>query len=308
MSAFFNNGVKVLKDNATNIMGVVKQEVLSNVSPCRTHRQELKDLVNFIIENSVVGDESEEGNTYNIMINNLKKVTTMCANDINDIIIEYKETPRYDEFVLNGKGKYVKKLLSQQDTNLTFRMLFKNNHLLNANFNDVYLDLQRNYQEICTLRINIVVKSNGSNDYAIYYNGADIIDVTTLEYPLTANHNDEVKKTPIYAYEFTKIILNEMPEGINYNEAVAKAKAAAGLGGGKRKSKGNSKKVAKKPVVSQKKQSIYKEIFGKKMKIYKMPDSRKEYVKYKGDLHLITDYKDLMKQKANAKPKAKPKK
>jgi hypothetical protein len=47
--------------------------------------------------------------------------------------------------------------------------------------------------------------------------------------------------------------------------------------GGKRKSKGNSKKVSKKPVVSQKKQSECKEIFGKKMKIYKMPDSRKEY-------------------------------
>ena len=75
--------------------------------------------------------------------------------------------------------------------------------------------------------------------------------------------------------------------------------------GGKRKSKGNSKKVAKKPVVSQKKQSIYKEILGKQMKIYKMPDSRKEYVKYKGELLHISDYKDLMKQKAMAKPKPK---
>jgi|Laugrespbdmm15sd_2_1035082.scaffolds.fasta_scaffold13259_2 hypothetical protein len=74
-------------------------------------------------------------------------------------------------------------------------------------------------------------------------------------------------------------------------------------GGGKRKSKGNSKKVSKKPVVSQKKQSIYKEILGKQMKIYKMPDSRKEYVKYKGDLLHISDYKDLMKQKAMVKTK-----
>jgi len=78
-------------------------------------------------------------------------------------------------------------------------------------------------------------------------------------------------------------------------------------GGGKRKSKGNSKKVSKKPVVSQKKQSIYKEIFGKQMKIYKMPDSRKEYVKYKGELLHISDYKDLMKQKAMAKTKTKTK-
>ena len=78
-----------------------------------------------------------------------------------------------------------------------------------------------------------------------------------------------------------------------------------GKGGGKRKSKGKSKKVAKKPVASQKKQSIYKEILGKQMKIYKMPDSRKEYVKYKGELLHISDYKDLMKQKAIAKTKTK---
>ena len=78
--------------------------------------------------------------------------------------------------------------------------------------------------------------------------------------------------------------------------------------GGKRKSKGKSNKVAKKPAVSQKKQSVYKEIFGKQMKIYKMPDSRKEYVKYKGELHPISEYKSLMKQKALAKPKPKAKK
>jgi hypothetical protein len=81
----------------------------------------------------------------------------------------------------------------------------------------------------------------------------------------------------------------------------------ADRGGGKRISKGNSKKVAKKPVVSQKKQNECKEILGKKMKIYKMPDSRKEYVKYKGELLHIADYKNLMKQKAIAKTKTKPK-
>lgn len=90
-------------------------------------------------------------------------------------------------------------------------------------------------------------------------------------------------------------------------EAAEEARAReAGRGGGKRKSKGNSKKVAKKPVVSQKKQSECKEILGKKMKIYKMPDSRKEYVKYKGELLHIADYKNLMKQKAIAKTKTNP--
>jgi hypothetical protein len=36
-----------------------------------------------------------------------------------------------------------------------------------------------------------------------------------------------------------------------------------------------------------------------------MPDSRKEYVKYKGELHHITHYKNLMKQKTAAKTTAK---
>ena len=87
--------------------------------------------------------------------------------------------------------------------------------------------------------------------------------------------------------------------------ARAAEEEASDLRGGKRKSKGKSKKVSKKPIVSQKKQSIYKEILGKQMKIYKMPDSRKEYVKYKGELLHISDYKDLMKQKAIAKTKTK---
>ena len=66
---------------------------------------------------------------------------------------------------------------------------------------------------------------------------------------------------------------------------------------------GKPKAKSKKNKISQKKQSEYKEIFGKQMKIYKMPDSRKQYVRYKGELHSISDYKNLMKQKAAAKAK-----
>jgi hypothetical protein len=91
-----------------------------------------------------------------------------------------------------------------------------------------------------------------------------------------------------------------------YDAVLADVKNRKSIEGGKRKSKGKSNKVSKKPAVSQKKLSIYKEIFGKQMKIYKMPDSRKEYVKYKGELHPISEYKSLMKQKALAKPKPKP--
>jgi len=73
--------------------------------------------------------------------------------------------------------------------------------------------------------------------------------------------------------------------------------------GGKLKVKGKSNKNSKKPVASQKTQNQYKEILGKRMKIYKMPDSRKEYVKYKGELYNITDYKNIIKQITKAKNK-----
>ena len=64
--------------------------------------------------------------------------------------------------------------------------------------------------------------------------------------------------------------------------------------GGKFK-KGKKKKTLTLPI-SRNKESQYKDVLGKRMKIYKKPDSRKEYVKYKGELHPISDYKNLMKQ------------
>jgi hypothetical protein len=113
------------------------------------------------------------------------------------------------------------------------------------------------------------------------------------EVEVAAKEREEVAEEVLVAAKEAK----EAAEALAAEETV--------YGGGKRKSKGKSKKVAKKPVASQKKQSIYKEILGKQMKIYKMPDSRKEYVKYKGELLHISDYKDLMKQKAIAKTKTK---
>ena len=116
--------------------------------------------------------------------------------------------------------------------------------------------------------------------------------------------------SPVYSQKINNSLYREYSLYYDVLAEVRNEQESKGVNGGKRISKGKSNKVAKKPVVSQKKQSVYKEIFGKQMKIYKMPDSRKEYVKYKGELHPISEYKSLMKQKAMAKPKpkAKPKK
>jgi cation transport regulator ChaB len=149
-------------------------------------------------------------------------------------------------------------------------------------------------------------------EYDNVYNEFNILQeihkdlIIELKEYISGNHIYKDEEDSINEY-LANMEIAEAAEAAAKAKAEAEAAAKAGQGGGKRKSKGKSKKVSKKPVVSQKKQSIYKEIFGKKMKIYKMPDSRKEYVKYKGELHHIADYKDLMKQKANAKPKAKTK-
>ena len=45
-----------------------------------------------------------------------------------------------------------------------------------------------------------------------------------------------------------------------------------------------------------------KEILGKIRCIYKIPGDRKEYVKHKGKLITVKDYKELMKAKKNKKP------
>lgn len=45
-----------------------------------------------------------------------------------------------------------------------------------------------------------------------------------------------------------------------------------------------------------------KEILGKMIFIYKIPGDRKEYVRHKGKLTTVKDYKELMKAKKAKKP------
>lgn len=52
----------------------------------------------------------------------------------------------------------------------------------------------------------------------------------------------------------------------------------------------------------------FKEILGKKMKIYKIANSRKEHVKYKCNIITLAEYRKLMKKKSNSKKVLKAKK
>ena len=52
----------------------------------------------------------------------------------------------------------------------------------------------------------------------------------------------------------------------------------------------------------------FKEVLGKKMRIYKIANSRKEHVKYKGDIIRLAEYRKLMEKKSNSKKVLKSKK
>ena len=83
----------------------------------------------------------------------------------------------------------------------------------------------------------------------------------------------------------TDKVLSDLTEEVDQEEQ----------GGGKLK-KGQKKIKSKKSVVSQNKENKYKDVLGKRMKIYEKPDSRKEFVRYKGELVELVEYKKSMKE------------
>jgi hypothetical protein len=164
--------------------------------------------------------------------------------------------------------------------------------------NDLELnDLEKKLENAYTLHNNHNIKDDKINN--------SLIILVSLHYQYKNTHFKE--KFLIKNLLLINSLYENIEETVDFIDKVNKTSPNDELlsrhYGGKRKSKSKKNNVSKKPVVSQNKQSEYKEILGKKMKIYKMPDSRKQYVRYKGELHSISDYKNLMKQKAAAKAK-----
>ena len=231
-----------------------------------------------------------------IHINEINTYTPINVCDFEKIILDnnpndVQNVVESDDFIETEDGKYVKDLYLKKDDDFTLRNLFEINKLLIEKFIDCDVIVSK-ISLISSMNLELQIKlkkaEDGTNKFAI----------------LTKNNEDVTNNNMVKLWNVTALgSYNEVSIKVCNINQIKVDKNPYSIGGGKRKSRGNSKKVAKKPVVSQKKQSIYKEILGKQMKIYKMPDSRKEYVKYKGELLHISDYKDLMKQIAIAKTK-----
>ena len=293
--------------------------MLNSLEPCfmkiynGESNKSLIRLIKFIITNNINNGIKALCSPH---IENLKKITTNCNYYIGEKYTELLGNYNIDKQLQKAMDEL--EILYKLYDIVVEKLKKKNNISYDRGLAYDYENMlypSKTYYNVVTKAVNNDEKMEflRKNNYDINYL-YNFLDNNPPEYNNKALYQQKNIKS--YVDNFTEEELKTFIS--NYNEekkTTMEATMEATIednqvsSGGKRKSKDKSKKVSKKPVVSQKKQSIYKEILGKQMKIYKMPDSRKEYVKYKGDLHLITDYKSLiMKQKANAKPKAKPKK
>lgn len=166
-----------------------------------------------------------------------------------------------------------------------FKDYYKNNIVFEFRISCIF----NNEPVIEPILLKIVAYKNNIYNGKIYkiQDGIDI-DIT---------NETSILVTPLYDIKEKKL------KNVNFFNIIL-VEEAEEQGGGKLK-KGQKKIKSKKSVVSQNKENKYKDVLGKRMKIYEKPDSSKEYVKYKGKLHPISEYKSLMKQKALAKPKSK---
>ena len=184
----------------------------------------------------------------------------------------------------------------------SFVDLFKTETLINM-LNDKYI-------ENIEIRLKVTFYDESSKEYLLTYkkNSNKIFEVTSIKEDsiiLDSYLNNKNKYLqPILFKQIIETEKNkEIKSIIRLSIPIAVPVKINNKDGGKFKKKSQKKKTFKKPVVSQNKENKYKEVLGKRMKIYKKPDSRKEYVKYKGELVPLVEYKKTMKEIVRAKNK-----
>lgn len=221
------------------------------------------------------------------IFNNLKELNTIptVLYQTHDII----PSPLKD---YNDKTKYVDVELSlpkNGDEMITFYEFFKENDLLiTENINTYYKlsgklkcfteDIKEEEIPICGI---IQLKYSEGNYVILKVEGAifgDYLYPINQNFFYLKNNSLYVLITKVEKFKEERAIQDKLNDPLTEFE------------GGKLKAKLKSNNVSKKPIAYQ-----YKEVLGKRMKIYKKPDSRKEYVKYKGELVSLVEYKKLMK-------------
>ena len=190
--------------------------------------------------------------------------------------------------------------MGEDYTKKSLQILFDEGKINNENIENI---------ENIEIKLKVIYKNKFSKTYLLTYKKNWMFEVTSIQ----ENFIGKTKKIVISNNHlqpilFQHIIETEINEGkqetehlkiekiIHLSTTVNMKEEQEELEGGKLK-KGQKKKTSKKPVVSQNKENKYKEVLGKRMKIYKKPDSRKEFVRYKGELVPLVEYKNLIKHK-----------
>ena len=244
----------------------------------------------------------------------LKKITNNCDSiiekrfDLPDYLFKQKVLTQtyYDLHIYDPKTF----------KNNTFKDFFEQNDLLNRSYindnDDEAIIFKLSNENLITnlyirlSRMNLQDRQlNESLEENIQENLIKIFKIDTLfcpkpkvyRYVLISNNNNPLEKIETGTgprteqettiHNFNKISIN--------NEELAnifKKKLQQKGGIGKKTIKNKSKPL--KNTILQK-----KEILGKDMRIYKINGSKKEYVKYKGNLISISDYKKIIKLKKN---------
>lgn len=169
-----------------------------------------------------------------------------------------------------------------------FEIFFKDYYKNKIEFDFSISCIFNDEQVIEPILLKMVVYKSNIYDGKIYKIQDGIKTDITNETSILVRPKYDKKAEVLKDVNFFNVILVEEPEE---------------QGGGKLK-KGQKKIKSKKPVVSQNKENKYKDVLGKRMKIYEKPDSRKEFVRYKGELVELVEYKKSMKEiakKQNAK-------
>jgi len=185
-------------------------------------------------------------------------------------------SPNKDRDTFNYLSSYIINYLSEKGINNITNFDF----YISCIFDDV--------QAILPIKLRIVLDSSKIyNVYKIYKIQDSMEEDITDKKSILVTPSYNTKTSVRHNVNFFNVIFYEQKE----------------QGGGKLK-KGQKKIKSKKSVVSQNKENKYKDVLGKRMKIYEKPDSRKEFVRYKGELVELVEYKKSMKEiakKQNAK-------
>uniref|UniRef100_A0A6C0LMH1 Uncharacterized protein n=1 Tax=viral metagenome TaxID=1070528 RepID=A0A6C0LMH1_9ZZZZ len=160
----------------------------------------------------------------------------------------------------------------------SYKMFFdKNPNILKFNANNTFILYGKKDNEIIkSNKLKLKIINIIKNTYEIYDKGDDSktdISWKTLECEDNGK-NVKVIITGVQILDDTdKVVSYGSKEGVYFN-----------FNGGRK--------------VNAKASSVKKEVCGKLRCIYKIPGSRKEHLKYKGQLITVADYKKLMKAKS----------